>query len=292
MTESDNRLGEYLRARREQVRPGDVGLPELGRRRVPGLRREELALLAGISTDYYLRLEQGRDHHPSQQVLDALARALRLSEDATAELHLLGRRKPHRRRPTHRREQAPAGVRHLIESWPDHPAYVRDRYMNVLAANPLATALCPIYSRGVNLLRATFLDPAVREMYRDWEVLCTHTLGGVRKIIGPDVDDPYLNELVGELSVRSDRFRRRWAQHKTQAKPGGTIIFDHPQVGPLELWYERFDVGRTNGQALIVFHADQGTPSEQALSLLASIAEDRQQIERPQEASAPDETPR
>src|SRR5689334_12175052 len=134
-------IGEYLRARRELVRPQDVGLHDFGRRRTPGLRREEVAMLAGVSADYYIRLEQGRDQHPSSQVLDALARALKLDEDATSHLHALAAR-PRSRRAT-RPERVPETIGQLIMSWTTTPAYVFGRYLDVLAANPLATAIAP-----------------------------------------------------------------------------------------------------------------------------------------------------
>ncbi|MCW3027307.1 MAG: transcriptional regulator, partial [Solirubrobacterales bacterium] len=219
---NENLVGEYLRARRELVRPQDVGVPDLGgRRRVPGLRREEVAMLAGVSSDYYVRLEQGRDQHPSQQVLDALARALQLDDDAAAHLHSLANRPSHRRRKTARPEKVPAGIVQLIESWSQTPAYVQGRNMDVLAVNPLATALAPYYIKGENLVRAAFLDPRVRDMYRDWEQVTETTVAGLRALVGPDVDDPRLNELVGELSVRSERFRQLWARHDARPKRGG-----------------------------------------------------------------------
>jgi transcriptional regulator with XRE-family HTH domain len=158
---SGTALGQYLRARRELMRPEDVNLGTVGRRRVRGLRREELAMLAGISSDYYLRLEQGRDHHPSAQVIDALARALQLDEDATARLHSLSHTSAVRPRPKEP-EQAPASIEQLMASWPHTPAIVLGRHMDVLAANALASALSPVFTPGVNLVRAVFLDPEPR----------------------------------------------------------------------------------------------------------------------------------
>ena len=143
-----NVIGEYLRARRELVQPEEVGLPNLGRRRTPGLRREEVAMLAGVSADYYIRLEQGRDQHPSAQVLDALARVLQLDEHASAHLHGLAQPPAQRRRRSSRPERPPAAIVQLIMSWPATPAYIFGRYLDVLAANPLASALAPWFTPG------------------------------------------------------------------------------------------------------------------------------------------------
>ena len=168
-------------------------------------------MLAGVSADYYIRLEQGRDQHPSAQVLDALARVLQLDDYATAHLHRLAAPPARRRRRTPRPEKVPASILRLIASWSHTPAYVYGRYMDVLAANPLATAVAPYHAPGHNLVRAAFLDPRVRDMYDDWEYVTESTVAGLRALVGPDVDDPRLNELVGELSVRSERFRQLWA---------------------------------------------------------------------------------
>jgi transcriptional regulator with XRE-family HTH domain len=269
----ENPIGEYLRARRELVRPEEVGIPDFGgRRRVHGLRREEVAMLAGVSSDYYVRLEQGRDQHPSRQVLDALARALQLDDDATAHLHRLATPPPRRRRKTPRPEKVPAGILRLIESWSQTPAYVHGRYMDVLAANPLATALAPYYAKGENLVRATFLDPRVRDMYGDWEHRTANTVASLRALVGPEVDDPRLNELVGELSVRSEHFRQLWARHDVRPKRSGTTQIEHPLVGPLELSYERLPIPDTDRQTLCLFHAAPGSAAAQALALLATTA--------------------
>jgi transcriptional regulator with XRE-family HTH domain len=271
----ENLIGEYLRARRELVRPVDVGVPDLGshRRRVAGLRREEVAMLAGVSADYYVRLEQGRDQHPSTQVIDALARALQLDDDAAAHLRRLAEPPTRRRRRSSPRpEKVPAGIRQLIDSWSHTPAYVQGRYMDVLAANPLATTLAPYYVEGENLIRATFVDPRVREMYGNWEQLSRSTVAGLRALVGPDVDDPRLNELVGELSVRSEHFRKLWARHDVRPKRSGTTRIEHPLVGPLQLSYEKLPIPDTDHQALSIYHAAPGSSSAQALELLATIA--------------------
>ncbi len=269
----ENPIGEYLRARRELVRPEDVELPDAGsHRRVPGLRREEVAMLAGVSADYYVRLEQGRDQHPSAQVLDALARALQLDDYATAHLHRLAAPPVRRRRRSPRPEKVPTSILRLIASWSHTPAYVYGRYMDVLAANPLATAVVPYHAPGHNLVRAAFLDPRVRDMYGDWEYVTESTVAGLRALVGPDVDDPRLNELVGELSVRSERFRQLWARHDARPKRSGTSLLDHPEVGPLELSYEKLPIPDTNCQTLVIYHAEPGSRSAQALTLLSTTA--------------------
>jgi transcriptional regulator with XRE-family HTH domain len=279
----ENLVGEYLRARRELVPPQDVGLPDpSSRRRVRGLRREEVALLAGVSSDYYVRLEQGRDQHPSPQVIDALARALQLDDDAAAHLHRLAAAPPgRRRRKAVRPEKVPAGIVQLIGSWGQTPAYVCGRYMDVLAVNPLGAALMPWYVKGENLVRAAFLDQRVRDMYGDWEHVTESTVAGLRALVGPDVDDPRLNELVGELSVRSERFRRLWARHDAWPKRSGTTRIDHPLVGPVELSYERFPIPGTDRQTLGIYHAAPASASAQALALLAITTAEQRQPARP-----------
>lgn len=269
-----NALGQFLRARRERVRPEDVGLSGGGLRRVPGLRREEVALLAGISSDYYLRLEQGRDRNPSVQVLEALARVLRLDASATA--HLLSLAQPDRpaasRRRVRRPEAVPASVRELLDTWPAHPAYVQNRFTDCLAANALCRALSPNYTPGVNLLRAVFLDPAEHELRRDWEELTAEGVATLRGHIGPDVDDPRLMELVGELSVRSERFRLLWSRHEVRPMVGRTSLLSHPLVGDFELRSNKFEIPGTDALSVVVFHAEPGSRSAELLGLLGSLA--------------------
>ncbi|HEX4731180.1 MAG TPA: helix-turn-helix transcriptional regulator [Solirubrobacterales bacterium] len=270
---SDNPIGEYLRARRELVHPEDIGLPDLGgRRRVPGLRREEVAMLAGVSADYYVRLEQGRDQHPSDQVIESLGRALRLDDDGVAHLHKLAAPAARRRRPPRRPERVPAGIIELLGSLHETPAYVYGRYMDVLAANPLATALVPYYRVGINLVRASFLDPRVGAAHGDYERVTESSVASLRALTGPDVDDPRLEELVGELSVRSERFRQLWARHDVKPKRSGRTQIENPQVGPLDLGYEKLPIADTDRLTLVLYHAEPGSRSAQALSLLASAA--------------------
>lgn len=266
--DGSNPIGEYLRARRELLRPEDVGLPDSGRRRVPGLRRAELATLAGISTDYYMRLEQGRDQHPSEPVVDGLARALQLDEEANDYLHELARPRPRRRPPRRRAEPVPTGIEQLIACWSHTPAYVLNRRLDVLASNPLARAVSPAFTPGVNLLRAMFLDPQFRKK-PDWDRIAEDTAAGLRALVGPDVEDPDLAELVDELSIKSERFRSLWARHDVRAGAVGTARFDHPEVGQLELSWEKLDIPGVE-QSVIVFYPERGSPSEQALARLAA----------------------
>jgi transcriptional regulator with XRE-family HTH domain len=267
-----NELGAFLRARRDLTGPEAVGLEPGGRRRVPGLRRDEVAQLAGISSEYYLRLEQGRDQHPSAQVLDALARVLGLEEAAVTYLHRLaqpGTRHPARRRP----ERVPDGIRQLVMSRTDLPTMVLGRYQDVLVANPLAVALSPANAPGVNALHAAFLDPELRALYEDaWDHIASGLVAGLRALAGPESRDPRLAELVGELSVRSDEFRRLWARHDVRPRLSGVARLNHPQVGRMELNYEKLAIIGTDDQILVMFHAVPGSEAAQSLALLAHLA--------------------
>jgi transcriptional regulator with XRE-family HTH domain len=268
----DNLLGDYLRARRELVQPDNWGLPLNGFRRVNGLRREEIAMLAGISADYYLRLEQGRDHNPSVQVLEALARVLQLDQAATDYLLGLARSQPFRRRRRPKRESVSSGIRQLLDVV-GLPAFVEGRYFDVLAANHLAYAVSPNLQAGKNRLRAVFLDPAERALYPDWDQAAAGLVAGFRKSVGSDVDDPGFVQLVGELSLSSERFRQLWARHDVRSFEGSSLVhLRHPQVGELTLGREKLTVGGTSGQVLVIYHAQPGTGSGEKLALLASLA--------------------
>lgn len=269
MTDGPNLLGDYVRARRELVTPEQVGIPVMGVRRVPGLRREEVAMLAGISVDYYLRLEQGRDRNPSVQVLESLARVLRLDDDATAYLLRLGADKPRRRQRRRRKETVPPGIASLVAMLP-LPATVEGRYFDVLAANALATALSPRLVAGANRLRDVFLDPAEQALYPDWENATVGMVAGFRESVGTDTDDPRFIELVGELCLASPRFSRLWARHDVEACEGAPKHIDHPQVGSLRLNRERLAIGGAAGQMLVVHHPDPGSDNADKLALLAS----------------------
>jgi transcriptional regulator with XRE-family HTH domain len=266
-----NTLGDYLRARRAQVDPTSVGIVVTGVRRTPGLRREEVATLAGISADYYLRLEQGRDRNPSAQVLESLARVLQLDETATR--YLLGLPSASTRRRTRRaapQEQVPVGVLQLLGSL-TLPAFVESRHFDVLAANPLATAIFPSIVPGENRLRSTFLDPEDRERNPQWERDVAGMVAAFRSSLGADIDDPKMASLVGELSLASEHFRQLWARHDVRPLAGGRLDLVHPDVGPLELSREKLGIGGSDGQLLVIYHAEPGSETARSLVLLGSL---------------------
>ncbi|MEU9475894.1 helix-turn-helix transcriptional regulator [Streptomyces sp. NPDC048191] len=262
-----NALGEYLRARRELTDPADAGLTVVGVRRTPGLRREEVATLAGISADYYLRLEQGRDRNPSPQVLEALARVFRLDTAATEHLLSLSTARP--ASPRRRREAVPAGIRQLLDAI-NLPAFVESRMFDVLVANRLATAVSPNIRPGVNRLRSLFLDPIEKELYPDWDQAVRGMVAGFRASVGSDVDDPRIVQLVGELSLASDTFRRLWARHDVTALAGGSMRLRHPRLGMLELRREKLPISDSGGQILAIYHAEPGSRTARALESLVS----------------------
>jgi transcriptional regulator with XRE-family HTH domain len=265
-----NALGEYLRARRELVDPSDVGLRVAGVRRTPGLRREEVATLAGVSADYYLRLEQGRDRNPSPQVLEALAQVFGLDGTATQYLLSLSAARPAaRRRP--RRENVPTGIRQLLAAL-ELPAFVESRMFDVLAANRLATALSPNIRPGQNRLRSVFLDGDEQDLHLDWEQAAAGMIASFRASIGTDVEDPRIARLVGELSLGSELFRRLWARHDVRALAGGSARMHHRQVGMLALRREKLPLDGSGGQLLVIYHAEPGSDSARSLALLGSLA--------------------
>jgi transcriptional regulator with XRE-family HTH domain len=267
------RLGEYLRARRALVTPAEAGLTPAGRRRVPGLKRGEVATLAGISAEYYTRLEQGHDRHPSAQVLTALARALRLDAPATGHLFELAAPAPRGRRRSPPERVSPTVAR-LLDALPLHPAYVQGRSMDILAANQLMTALSPMYQPGTNLLRAAFLDGAVDELYCDPENRLRNVVSALRALAGPDDSEPQLAELVSELSLKSARFRELWSRHDVLPLAGrGVHQLRHPLVGELELAFDKFFLAGADRQLLVVHQAEPGSRSEEALTFLAATTD-------------------
>ncbi|HEY0215154.1 MAG TPA: helix-turn-helix transcriptional regulator [Cellulomonas sp.] len=264
-----NRLGTYLRARRGLVTPEQAGIPPGGNRKVPGLRREELAMLAGVSADYYLRLERGRDAHPSAQVLDALARVLLLDDVERGYLHTLAAPHPSTRRRRRAPERVPARLHHLLATL-GVPAFVEGTTFDVLAANDLATALSPRLSPGQNRLRSLLLDPEEQAFHKDWAASVAGFVAAFREQVGDDVDDPRFIELVGELSLSSGRFRELWARQDVRMLEGGTTTVRHPVVGELDLHREKLPV---DGLLLVLYYADAGSASADRLALLATLVE-------------------
>ncbi|MFE2553322.1 helix-turn-helix transcriptional regulator [Streptomyces sp. NPDC059355] len=267
----DNQLGEFLRARRAGLRPRDVGMPDHGVRRVTGLRREEVAVLAGVNADYYTRLEQGRERHPSAQVLDALSRALRLDSDACAHLHQLAGTAPSvPLTPTAPDHIGPA-LRQLLDGYPGAPAFVMNRALDILAANALARALYSPFESADNLARMVFLDPAGRRFHTRWGYTAQTVVAHLRQAAGIEPDNPRLRSLVRDLTEHSADFTRLWNTHAVRGKTLDAKDFLHPDVGPLTLTYQAFDVREAPGQQLVVYQAEPATHSAQALTLLGTL---------------------
>ncbi|MFD7813590.1 helix-turn-helix domain-containing protein [Streptomyces sp. NPDC059785] len=272
-------LSEFLRSRRARLKPEDVGLPEFGRhRRVPGLRREELAQLAGVSVAYYTRLEQGNGRNVSAEVLDAIARALRLTGAEHAHLTHLAKPKQHRKKQTARPQQVRTALRQLLDTMEGTPAYITGRRSDVLAWNRMCAALfgdwgeLPAQER--NWARLIFLRPEYRDLFLDWEQKASDIVSYLRMDAGCHPDDPRLSALVGEVSVKSQEFRRLWATHDVKEKTHGVKRFRHPLVGELTLRFETFALPDDTEQSLVVYHAEPGTASAEALRLLASWGAD------------------
>ncbi|MFL4902625.1 helix-turn-helix domain-containing protein [Streptomyces sp. MMS24-I2-30] len=268
----DNALGDFLRARRELVTPAEAGLPAgNGLRRVPGLRREEVAMLAGISVEYYLRLEQGRHRSPSTQVLEAIAGVLQLDAEGTEYLLALAGQRPNRRRTAARRdEQLPPSLTMLLQTI-NVPAIVFNKYGDVLAANRLAQELSPDLVPGVNRLRYLFTEPAAQEYHPHWEQYTAAVVAHLRAQMGAETDDARLHTLIGELSLKSERFRRLWARHDVRTAHSSEFEIRHPRVGGLKLMVEKFAVTGADGLEALLLHAETGSRSADALALLASL---------------------
>jgi transcriptional regulator with XRE-family HTH domain len=267
VTPRANALGDYLRARREQLCPQDCGLVAGARRRVVGLRREEVATLAGISSAYYLRLEQGRDIHPSGQVVEALARALQLDINATDHLHRLAG-VTRGRQPEHVSETVANDLDRVIDQF-SMPAIVINRYQDVLAANPIARALSPGFAPGENFLRWRLLAPAARDLYVDWDEATEVAVNGFREVAGIDLDDPRMRALIEDLSVSSDRFRELWARAGVGYR-GGIVHMRHPKVGDIHLHRTKLNVPQSGEQHLLIYYAEPGSESADALEDLRS----------------------
>ncbi|MEU9038106.1 helix-turn-helix transcriptional regulator [Streptomyces sp. NPDC048352] len=286
-------LGDFLRSCRARLRPADVGLPEHGRRRrVPGLRREELAQLAGVSVAYYTRLEQGHGQNVSAEVLDAIARALRLSGTESAHLnHLASPRTRRRSRPA-RPQQVRPELRTLLAAMEGVPAYLVGRRQDVIGWNRLAAAVfgdfAALPAAERNLVRLVFLDPATAELYADWECRACEVVSNLRLYAGQNPDDERLSALVGELSVKNEEFRRLWAAHTVADKTHGVKRLRHPVVGELELAFETLTLPDDPAQFLVTYHAEPGSPSEDALRLLSSWTAPPPETSLP--ASSPQQT--
>ncbi|QFZ17805.1 helix-turn-helix transcriptional regulator [Saccharothrix syringae] len=272
-------LGDFLRARRARLRPEDVGLGLVGpRRRVAGLRREEIAQLAGVSASYYTRLEQGTSRGASAEVLDAVARALALDDHERDHLHRLAdaaRRapRPHRPRP----EKVADETRELLRVLDDAPALVLGRRTDVLAWNALGHALLAGHlapdgpgdpARRPNMSRLLFLDPHFRELYPDWRRKARAVVGNLRIAVGRHPGDRLLAELVGELTMRSPEFVALWADHRVTPCEAATHELRHPVVGALTVTQQTLSIARSPGQSLIVCTTAPGSPSAAALALL------------------------
>jgi transcriptional regulator with XRE-family HTH domain len=266
-------LREFLRSRRARITPVEAGLPpEPGTRRVPGLRREEVARLAGVSVDYYVRLERGRTANVSEAVLDSVARALRLDDTERSHLFALARPSRTRRRPLPPQRVRP-GLYRLLDSLTDLPALILGRRLDVLAINPLGRALYTDFEalphRERNMARFIFLDDAARELYRDWESAARDTVAALHLYAGRQPEDPRLAELVGDLSVRDADFRCWWAEHDVLLHSHGSKRIHHPVVGDMTLEYESLNPTGDPDQLLGVDTAEPHSPSAEALRLLA-----------------------
>jgi transcriptional regulator with XRE-family HTH domain len=273
---------EFLTSRRAKLSPADVGLPEVGQRRVPGLRRGEVAALAGVSIEYYAKLERGQIAGASSSVLEAIAQALRLDDTERAHLFDLARTADgipasgrSRRRPSKPVASRPS-LHWALEAITDGIAFVRNQQQDLLATN----ALCRVFyspligdgGRTPNLARFQFLDPTAREFYPDWDLFAHMCVSIMRAEAGRDPHDRGLQDLVGELSTQSETFRRLWGTHDVRTHGTGTKRFHHPDVGELTLAYEELAITAEPGHVLIVYTAEPGSPSAEKLRLLASLA--------------------
>ncbi|MEU9499418.1 helix-turn-helix transcriptional regulator [Streptomyces sp. NPDC048196] len=272
----DRELGDFLRSRRARIQPEEVGLPGHGRRRVPGLRREEVAQLAGVSVDYYIRLEQGRGPSVSDAVLDAVGRVLRLDDTEQEYLRTVARPAARRRAAAGSASQkVRPGLRLLLDSIDKVPAFILGRRMDVLAWNALGDAVVgfsqmPPAER--NMPRQVFLNPQAREVYPDWPAVAAETVAYLRLDAGSHPHDRQLATLVGELSLGSEDFRRLWADHLVKEKTAGAKRMRHPVVGELTMPYETLTVSGEPDQMLVVYTPEPGSQTEERLRLLASWA--------------------
>lgn len=275
--ERNSDIREFLVSRRAKITPEQAGLPVYGtNRRVQGLRREEVAMLAGISVEYYTRLERGTTSGASEDVLEGIARALQLDEAERTHLfdlvRVANRSRPTRTRPSQDRVRAP--VQHILDAMVGVPAYVRNGRLDILSANQLGAALyAPVMEDPTgppNTARFTFLNPNATEFFKDWDAIANDAVAILRAEAGRDPYDKRLSDLIGELSTRSEEFRVRWAGHDVKFHRTGTKRLHHPLVGDLVLSYEALELAGDSGQRILAYTAEPGSPTRHALDLLAS----------------------
>jgi transcriptional regulator with XRE-family HTH domain len=281
--------GDFLRSRRDRITPEQAGILPGGRRRVPGLRREEVAMLAGMSVEYYARMERGDLRGVSEEVLDSLARTLRLDEAETDHLHALAEAAGPQ--PARRRKKPEQAFRPSLQRFIDSvamPVWVRDRRMDFVAANAVGRALySPLLEDPASLgntARFTFFSPASRVFLPDWEQGASDIVASLRTYAGQNPRDKRLTDLIGELVTRSDDFRVRWAAHNVRHHRTGTKRLHHPEVGDLELVYEAMDFPANPEWFMFGYTAEPGTPSEDRLKLLGSLAAETSRTENKEKA--------
>lgn len=267
---TSNVLGDFLRAHRARLSPDDVGLASYGARRVAGLRREEVAVLAGMNSDYYARLEQGRERSPSPQILQSISGALRMDDQAREHLFRLAGTAPDGERPQPR-ETVSRALRQLLDGYSGAAAFVLNPANDFLASNALADALFSPFEDMDNMARMTFLDPAARSFFTQWERAAEAVVAGLRHATGLDPHYRRLHDLVDSLSEESEEFAALWSSHTVHGKSHADKELLHPDVGPLGLTYQTFDVRGAPGQQLVVYHAEPGSRGAQGLALLGSL---------------------
>ena len=278
-------VSDFLRTRRDRITPEQAGIIGGSRRRVPGLRREEVAMLAGVSVEYYARMERGDLAGVSAEVLDSVAQALRLDEAERDHLDDLARaagpRPMRRRRKACEKGVTPAFQR-FLDAVTGAPVWVRDRRMDFVAANALGRALyAPLFedpSGRANTARFTFLDPAARLFFPDWEANADGIVATMRTYAGQNPLDKGLTDLIGELVTRSDAFRQRWSVHDVRHHRAGAKRIHHPVVGDLELSYEAMDLPANPDWFMFAYTAEPGSPTEERIRLLGSLAVTDQDI--------------